>query len=541
MENNQTLSQQQKVGQLFFPAAFINDSDENIKALERLIRECWIGGLTFFHSPQMAATNYEKRRDIPRNDESCQRLKELIQHYQSVANYPLLVSIDAEWGLAMRVENAEQYPYALSLGASQDPYLVFETGEAVAKDLKAVGIHLNLAPVLDINLDPANPVIGYRSFGQDKQRVAKLALAFYRGLRSVGILGCAKHFPGHGDTAVDSHLGLPVIRKSSKELFEQDLFPFVEAIELGIDCVMPGHLAVPALNEGQILPSSLSKSVVTGLLRDHLGYEGVVITDALNMKAVADRFEHPGELELAALDAGNDVLSFSSNIPAAIELISQRYPSEQLERSFTRVDQLKHKAGLFNSPPRKDRAASSSPQDPQTLREQLALSIITIVKKGTLISAGGSEKVACVSVYKPTKQAVFCKIVSAFKSIPIYEMVQFSRGNGMILQESLGQYERIIIALYVPSVKPMNKFGMSQSFLDWLTVMMRKKRIDLVIFGNPYSLRHINFELAGQVILAYQDLKEFEKKAAEYLFGKVEVNGKLPVTIDETAAGEGQG
>ncbi len=314
------ISFKEKIGQLFMPAAFVNDTPEGIKETEVLIRQYHVGGLTFFHSRAMAATNYGKKQAVIENKDSVKRLIELIEHYQSISKYPLLISIDAEWGLAMRLENAEQYPYNLSLGASKNSTSAFEVGRAIGNDLKRCGIHLNLAPVMDININPANPVIGYRSFGHNKHKVSELALAYYKGMQSVGVLACAKHFPGHGDTAVDSHLALPTIEKAADELWAQELYPFEQAIKADIDCIMPGHLSVPAFDStGK--PASLSQPMLKGILRDKLGYTGALFTDALNMKAVAEMFPEPGELELEALKAGNDLLSFSTNIPAAINLI----------------------------------------------------------------------------------------------------------------------------------------------------------------------------------------------------------------------------
>ena len=211
---------EQKIGQFFFPAVFINDTEENIQAMERLIKEYKLGGLTFFHSRASAATNYETKKKIVFNDASCLRLKELIIRYQNCAPAPLLMSIDAEWGLAMRVEKTPQYPYAITLGAlpESEKKLVYEVGKQIGLDLKSVGIHYNLAPLADINNNPNNPVIGYRSFGQNKEKVSDFALEYLRGLNDSGILGCLKHFPGHGNTNVDSHLGLPVLKETLEEL-----------------------------------------------------------------------------------------------------------------------------------------------------------------------------------------------------------------------------------------------------------------------------------------------------------------------------------
>ena len=242
------LNVSEKIGQLFMPAAFINDSKEEIQKLENLIREYNIGSLCFFHSRASAATNYEGKKEVIYNADSFGTLQNLIQRYQSVSKYPLLIAIDAEWGLAMRVENTPQYPYAITLGAIQgNEDLIFEVGKHIAIDCKAAGIHWNLAPCVDINNNPNNPVIGYRSFGENKIKVAEKALAFIKGTQSEGILTSIKHFPGHGDTETDSHLGLPLIEKSKEELITNELYPFQKLVDAGVDSVMVGHLSVPAL------------------------------------------------------------------------------------------------------------------------------------------------------------------------------------------------------------------------------------------------------------------------------------------------------
>jgi len=216
---------EQKIGQFFFPAVFINDTEENIQETERLIKEHNIGGLTFFHSRASAATNYESKKKVEVIEDSYQRLKDLIVRYQKCSTTPLLMSIDAEWGLAMRVEKTPQYPYAITLGAlpNSEIGLVYEVGKQIALDLKSAGIHYNLAPLADINNNPDNPVIGYRSFGSNKEKVARFALEYLRGMSNVGILGCLKHFPGHGNTSVDSHLGLPVLTEKLEQLTETEL------------------------------------------------------------------------------------------------------------------------------------------------------------------------------------------------------------------------------------------------------------------------------------------------------------------------------
>ncbi|CAN0599353.1 unnamed protein product, partial [Ectocarpus sp. 12 AP-2014] len=279
------------------------------------------------------------------NENSFETLKNLIKRYQKAATYPLLISIDAEWGLAMRIENTPQYPYAITLGANKDNKdLVFKVGQDIAKDCKAAGIHWNLSPVVDVNVNPNNPVIGYRSYGDDKEQVITLAKAFVKGTQSEGILTSIKHFPGHGDTATDSHLGLPVIEKTKAELLETELYPFQKLIDEGVDSVMVGHLSVPALTTSPELPSSINKEIITGVLRHEMGFEGVVISDALNMHAVSKNYSTKGELEWLAFNAGNDVLCFAEHIEEGIQCILKNASEAQINKSIERIWKLKAKA-----------------------------------------------------------------------------------------------------------------------------------------------------------------------------------------------------
>lgn len=520
------LSLEEKIGQLFFPAAFINDSDESIAALEKLIQDYSIGGLTFFHSRAMAATNYEKRKEIPKNDYSYDRLKELIDHFQSVSKYPLIISIDAEWGLAMRVENSVQYPYPLTLGAISDPYLVYEVGEAIGKDLKEIGIHLNLAPVFDVNSNPSNPVIGYRSFGEDKDRVADLAAAYYRGMKSVGVYGCAKHFPGHGNTSVDSHLSLPVINVPEDDFVNEEIRPFVKAIECKIDVIMMGHLAIPSITGSVHQPASLSKVVVTDLLKGQLGFEGIVMTDALNMHAVSNMYPLPGRLELEAFNAGNDILSFSSHIPEAVALIAKEVSLERIEESFTKVSKMKD--GIYINISNKSTEPLSEREIVQ-LKDKLASQCLTEIKSGSSLSNIGLDRTACLVVNKSSEASLFARHISSIKTMPIYELSsEAAFGN---IEDSLSQYDKLIIGFYVPNIKPANKFGLSQKTRDWLSKMGKTKATQLVIFGNPYALQYIDYDQSERALLAYQDLSEFEKKAAEAVFGISAIKGSLPITL----------
>src|SRR5690606_4461589 len=241
------------------------------------------------------------------------RQAKLTNYYQSIAKTPILITIDGEYGLGMRLDSVTQYPYAMTLGAVADPSLVYRTGKAIGAQHKRLGVHVDYAPVVDINNNPNNPVIGFRSFGEDKYRVAKMGVAYMKGMQDAGIMACAKHFPGHGDVDVDSHLDLPVINKSRAELDDMELYPFREMIKAGVQSVMVGHLSVPSIEKGKNRATSISANAVNGILRNELGFTGLTFTDALEMKGVA-KFFPGGTIAVEALIAGNDMLCLPESV-----------------------------------------------------------------------------------------------------------------------------------------------------------------------------------------------------------------------------------
>ncbi|MFH6605004.1 glycoside hydrolase family 3 protein [Maribacter algicola] len=499
----------EKVGQLFMPAAFINDTEEEIKQLENLIIEKAIGGICFFHSRASAATNYEGKKEVVYNKDSFTTLRTRIQRYQSVAKYPLLIAIDAEWGLAMRIENTPQYPYAITLGAIQNNTgLIFEVGKNIAKDCKTAGIHFNLSPVVDINNNPDNPVIGYRSFGEDKNNVIEKATAFVKGMQSEGILSSIKHFPGHGDTATDSHLALPLIDKSKQELTENELNPFQKLIDEGVDSVMVGHLSVPALANGKYTPSSISKVIIKDVLRDEMRFGGVVISDALNMYAVSKNYPTKGELEWLAFDAGNDILCFAEHISEGIETILKNASLEQIEESFERVWKLKEKAITNDAFPTPSKTALKL-EEPHELNQKLAENSLTLFK--------GSKE-----IIRGFRTEGFTKLQFGGKpDNPFFQVVS----------NDVRKPDNILLALFPPQVKPTDNFGFSDSEISAINTVLNTKNVVLYLFGNPYALKHFNIKNAKAVVIAYQDFKEFQEVAAQHFLGSIAAKGKLPVTI----------
>lgn len=527
---------EQKIGQFFFPAVFINDTEENIQATEQLIRDYNIGGLTFFHSRASAATNYETKKKIEFNDDSYQRLKDLIVRYQKCAPTPLLMSIDAEWGLAMRVEKTPQYPYAITLGAlpESESHLVYEVGKQIGLDLKSAGINYNLAPLADINNNPNNPVIGYRSFGENKEKVSQFALEYLRGMSAVGVLGCLKHFPGHGNTNVDSHLGLPILNETLDELLDNELYPFIQGIANDVDSIMIGHLAVPALNDGKNTSATLSKAVIEDLLRKRLKYDGLVISDALNMHSVSKLYPKKGQLEWEAFNAGNDVLCFAENVPEGIHEILHNATPERIEASYNRLMKCKEKVGIL-----KEASVTQSTLDFKTaanLNRRIASKSLTKIKdiNSTALVLEASQKgtLAQLSLYKNSANTFFNGLTPRLNG-KTFAIENEATIDSTTLEKNLLNYDTLLIALFVPKAKPMNNFDISPVILELLSNLLASKKCVLYVFGNPYALQVIpNLHLAKGIIQVYQDFTEFQENAAQQLLNDSLCSGVLPVHLN---------
>jgi len=514
-EINGSLSRKDKLGQSFMPAAFINDSEEHIQALEQLIRTHGIGGLCFFHSRASAAANFEGKQEITYHPDSLQRLKELIGRYQEAAPHPLLIAIDAEWGLAMRVEQAPQYPYAATLGALKEASesLIYEVGLSIARDCRDAGIHWNFAPVVDINTNPENPVIGFRAFGSHAEDVLRKARQMVRGLADGGILSCLKHFPGHGDTAVDSHLELPVLLKSKEVLEASELLPFRELIREGVPAVMTGHLAVPDLDPSG-LPASLSKNAID-LLRKSMGFEGLVVTDALNMHALHRIDRDPVQINLNAYKAGNDILCFAAKIPESMDAILSNATDARLEMSFRRIWELKHQ--VFNpvNPP------CQAPRSWQELNQKLApLCITEMGATGNSLEAFRGAPFSVI--YHGQRPGVFLEGIG---SLPAQEMAWSPDLKGI-------GASNVLFVLNPPSMKPAENFGLTGSFLNSLRALASEREVVLYLFGNPYLLRQLSPALFHTAVCAFQPLRSFQAAAALHFRGNIPVEGELSIDLD---------
>lgn len=528
-EPSQVPSLAEKVGQLFMPAAFINDTEDQIRRLESLISDQAIGGLCFFHSRASAATNFEGKKKVVRNEASRETLIRLIQRYRKASRYPLLIAIDAEWGLAMRIENTPQYPYALTLGAlpDSDDHLIHEVGRNIARDCRSVGIHWNLAPDVDVNVNPENPVIGYRSFGEDPVRVARKAMAFAQGSRAAGVATCLKHFPGHGDTATDSHLGLPVVTKTRDELEAVELLPFRNAIAKGAEAVMIGHLAVPALTGDDTLPATISESCIGGVLRQEMGFEGVVITDALNMHAISLAFPVKGELEFAAFNAGNDILCFSENPIEGIRTILEKATETQIEAAFDRVWEFKRQVI-----PALEKSDTRPTFEPDGLNAAIARKCITEYKCPDIGFANWRENTFEALEVSATPNLHFFNKIAGNLGRPV---PMISRSYEALADRTSWpkQGNPLLLALFLPQVKPKDAFGLSRETWDAINSLIRGRKTLLYLFGNPYALRHITMDHAEGIVLAYQDFPEFQQAASDHFCGRFEAVGRLPVTLNQ--------
>ncbi|WP_144607291.1 glycoside hydrolase family 3 protein [Algoriphagus algorifonticola] len=490
------MNKNQKIAQCFSPAAFIHDSEENYQAIEKLIQEQEIGGLTFFHSRHSAAANFEKRAETLDVSDTFEKLIKLINRYQKLSKIPLLISIDGEYGLAMRIEKTPQYPFAITLGALKKDAekWVEEVGYRMGMDMKRSGIHLNLAPCADVNTNPNNPVIGYRSFGDDAEKVAKLSFAAYSGMKKAGIGACLKHFPGHGDTAVDSHLGLPILHKSKEELEAEELLPFQYGIHRGVEMIMVGHLAVPALTGGKDIPASISRELITDLLKGEMGFKGLVISDALNMKAVANLYQEPGELEWQAFQAGNDILCFSDHVADGIEKISVNASNEEVDVVFGKVMELKKRLGVMDYKPIEVPALNWDQHS--RLQKELAENYVSVIW-------GEINQAKLQALSKAGKLG--------YKEFFTQTASHFSQNLNLDFC-AIEKAEKVILALFVPSHKPLNQFGMDQDVLDEIKALAKSKPCILVHFGNPLAIKYLgNQEDYEAVICAYQRFEEVQE------------------------------
>ncbi len=514
-----SLSLDEKIGQLFMVRAFSNEDKVEQLRIKKLITEEKIGGICFFQGTP-------------------EKQLELTNQYQSLSSIPLMVAIDGEWGLGMRHPSSTiSYPRQLMLGAIQDNNLIYEMGKDIADQCKRIGVNVNFAPVVDVNNNINNPVINDRSFGEDKINVAGKAYAYMQGLQENGILATAKHFPGHGDTEVDSHLDLPIINHTLERLQDIELFPFKSLINLGIGSIMVAHLHIPALDNRPNRATTLSKKSVTSLLREELGFSGVVFTDAMEMKGVTKHFES-GQADAEAILAGNDIVLLPLDVVKAKKAIHQyikdkKISIQQLNESVLRI--LNAKA---NYPANRKLRADNLSKELNlrryvALRSQLVENAITLADNSENIVPiiNSNQNFLSIAIGSKNKNPFQSRLddYAEFKHITLPKVINQEDFQAAI-SSSKGR-DLVIVSLHNLDSKAKTNYGLDNNTIDFINTLSQKQKVLLVVFGNPYSLR--NFDAIKNVIVAYEDTEMSNDITAQSIFGANSILGKLPITASK--------
>lgn len=509
---------EEKLGQLFMVAAYSNKDTVHFNAIDKLIEDNKIGGLIFFQGGPV-------------------RQVKLTNRFQSKSKIPLFIGSDAEWGLNMRLDSTSRYPWNMTLGAIQDMKLLEKVGVQMGEQSKRLGLHFNFAPVLDINTNPRNPIIGFRSFGEDKLKVAERAIALMKGVQSQGIFSTGKHFPGHGDTEIDSHKGLPTINFSKERLQDVEFYPYKKMFHEGLSSVMVAHLNVPSLESRPNYPSSISYNVVTNILQKELGFKGLIFTDALNMKSVSN-FKLPSEINFEAFMAGNDVLLFPEDVPLAIEKFKLAYSAnlfsaERLAFSVKKILKFKYKAGLNSYKPIATdnlyNDLNSSEND--ALQYELYENAVTVLKNTAAvlpIKSLDKQKIAYVKIGDDSNDA----FVSTLKKYT--EVTVIADTNLDSLQVKLQPFTTVIIGYHKSDAAFKNE-DLKSNELFKINFLAKNNNVILDVFAKPYSLLPFaNFDAIEGLVVSYQNSAIAQVVSAELIFGAIEAKGKLPVSINSS-------
>ncbi len=519
----QSLTPDQRLAQLFMVAAYSNRDEKHLLQLDTLVSQYGIGGLIYFQGGPV------------RQAKHCNTL-------QARAKVPMLIAMDAEWGLGMRLDSTISYPKQMTLGAIQDDAAVERFGEEVARQVRRLGMHINFAPVVDVNSNSANPVIGTRSFGESKLAVSRKGAAYTKGMQKHKVLACAKHFPGHGDTDTDSHHALPVVNHSYGRLDTLELYPFRQLIANGVGSMMVAHLDIPSLDTTKNRASTLSPNVVNGLLKDSLGFEGIVFTDALNMKGVSS-FYKPGEVDLLAMLAGNDVMLFAENVPIAMDEICDavatgRIAQEEIDARCKKLLHVKAWAGLDKYRPIELKNLYEDLNNGQAKAmeyELVSVSLTLLRNEKNILPLKHLERGPIASlVVGDSGGTAFQRTLSRYAAIDHYTMTKALPDSEVqeILQ-CLTEYDHVIISLHGIAGKRANNYGITQELLNLINVVSGSSKVILNVFGNPYALGRLpGIETLDAVLFSYDKSPVSEHLAAQAIFGGIEVKGKLPVTAN---------
>ena len=515
------LSRRGKIAQMFFVRGLTNSTKAYEDSIGRVIEKERIGGIVFFQGGP-------GRQAI------------LTNKYQKLSRVPLLITSDGEWGLGMRLDSTVSYPYQMALGAIQGTELIYKMGLEVAKDYKRIGMHMNLAPDVDVNNNPKNPVINYRSFGENKYNVATKAAAYMKGMQDGGLLVSIKHFPGHGDTDVDSHYDLPLLTFTKERLDSLEIYPFRELIMQGASGVMIAHMNIPALDSTPNMPSTLSKPIVTGLLKEELGFRGLIISDAMEMKGVVKHFKD-GEADVMGVIAGNDILELSENSERAIRLVrravrSGRISMERIDESVKKILTAKYYAGLHQMDSLNEQNVVAEVNRPEShaLVQQLANASMTMLKgREHIKTLATGKRTAIISIGTP-RATTFQRELGAFYQNSVFFTLDKNANANAIAKvvRELNMFDQVIIGIHDSRTRPGNGMVLSAD-LKMFIRDQSKKNAAFAVFANPYNLSQwAGLENSKVLLVAYQKEDFMQKAAASVFKNELIATGRLPVSVN---------
>ncbi|MGY3052807.1 beta-N-acetylhexosaminidase [Pedobacter sp. UYEF25] len=514
------MNRRERIAQMFFVRAHTNLGAKYADSVGKVIEKEQLGGVVFFQggpSRQALLTNA----------------------YQLVSKVPLIVTSDGEWGLGMRLDSTISYPYQMTLGAIQNNDLIYQMGLQVAKDYKRMGMQMNFAPDADVNNNPQNPVINYRSFGENKFNVATKAAQYMKGMQAGGLLTTLKHFPGHGDTDVDSHKDLPQLNFTPERLDTLEMYPFKQLIREGATGIMVAHLSIPSLDTTAHLPSSLSKPIVTGILKDKLGFKGLVVSDAMDMKGVVKYFKD-GQADLLAIIAGNDILELSENSDRAIHLIRkavrQRLVSmDAIDMSVKKILTAKYWAGL-NKPDTiviKGLSADLNRAESNALVQQLANASVTLLRgKDYIRNLIPIRRTAIISIGEPSVTTFQKEVRKGFYNSVYYVLDKDATAEQISnVAREINAFDQIIVGIHDSRSRPGNNIALNAGVKKFITELTGKNTV-FALFANPYNLAGLpGLEKSKGLIVAYQKEDFMQKAAAALINNRLIAKGKLPVSI----------
>lgn len=511
-----SLSVDERIAQLFMIEVRPTYGPAHLRKVKETIVKHQVGGLIFFKGDPVKQV-------------------ELTNEYQALAKVPMMIAIDGEWGLAMRLSNTISYPYQIGLGSIQDNSLIEEMGVEIGRQCKRMGIHVNFAPVVDVNNNPKNPVINYRSFGEDPSNVASKGLAYAKGMQSKNVIACAKHFPGHGDTDVDSHKDLPVINHSMERLKSVEMKPFRHLIDNGVQSVMTAHLFIPAIDNTPNVAVSISEKAINGILRKDMGFTGLSFTDALNMQGVA-KYHPDGELELKALMAGNDVLLAPGDIPKATILIKKAIVSGMVSEEYVwskvkKILAYKYDLGLdsFEKISTYNLINDLNNTKAKYIKHKLVENQLCLVKdENNLIPLNAEQKIVSVAIGTGAKTKFQTELTQKVQATTIQLSKNAARSSFDQALNKLTQADIAIVSIHSTSKYPPN-FGITTNTSYFVQKATQKTKVILVDFGNPYNLA--KFPGQKSVLMAFEDNDVNQVKAVQALIGEIGVTGRLSVTV----------